>query len=301
VRIARLWAETGRAQEAVGIVESLIKRVIASGSSGLALGQIYEHRARIALAMRDRAAFETYAELCGVEYKKGKNALLHAKFARLIEQARLAEVSPATELEKLLAFEVEPLQTDDDSSVRARIAECVDGADRARCALTMLLQSTDSYLGHLFGVEETRLEPLAALPETAPDRELMSWVERWVRSERDLVANSAATTTTSEPPSTTETPPPYADSPTASTEVDGSGSVPALFTDSQERRFRAVLLLDGRMVQRRLVAVLVLQVQDEHRRRPPTALIAQIAALLADHGDVKGVAYDPPTTATRAN
>jgi hypothetical protein len=55
------------------------------------------------------------------------------------------------------------------------------------------------------------------------------------------------------------------------------------------------------MVLRRLVAVLVLQVQDENRRRPPSALIAQIAALLADHGDVKGVAYDPPATPARAN
>jgi tRNA A-37 threonylcarbamoyl transferase component Bud32 len=299
-RVARLWSETGRAEEAVAMMDSMIKNEMTSGSSGLAPGLLYEHRARIAISMRDRDAFEKYAELCGVEFKKGKNALLHAKFARLIEQARQVDLSPAIELEKLLAFEVEPFQTDDDSSVRARIAECVDGADRARCALTMLLQSTDSYLGHLFGVEEARLEPLAALPEAAPDRDLLQWVERWVRAERDLVLNASATTTTSEPPSTTETPS-YGESPTASTEADSSGAVPAFFSDSQERRFRAVLLLDGRTGPRRLVAVLVLQVQDENRRRPPTALMAQIAALLADHGDAKGVAYDPPSALTRAN
>jgi hypothetical protein len=151
----------------------------------------------------------------------------------------------------------------------------------------------------LFGVEETRLEPLAALPECAPEPDLLQWVERWARAERDLVMNANATTTSSEPPSTTESPA-QAESPTASTEADASGVVPALFTDAQEQRFRAVLLLDGRQTQRRLIAVLVLQVQDENRRRPPAGLMAQIAALLTDHGDVKGVAYDPPVAMTRA-
>jgi tRNA A-37 threonylcarbamoyl transferase component Bud32 len=292
--MARLWADTGRPNEAVELMDSLIASERELGTSGLTLGSMYESRARIAIAMGDRASFETYAELCASEYKKGKNPLLHAKFARLIEFARVSELSPQAELEKLLSFEVEPMQTDDDSSVRARLAECVDAADRARCALTILLQSTDSYLGHLFGVEETRVELLAALPEIAAEPDLVAWVEQWARSERELAVGSAsATTTVSEPPNSTETQP---ESPTASTEGEAGGAVPPLYVDSQDRRFRAVMLLDSRHPLRRLVAVLVLQVQDEHRRRPPTALMAQIAALLIDHGDVIGVAFDPATS-----
>jgi hypothetical protein len=74
--------------------------------------------------------------------------------------------------------------------------------------------------------------------------------------------------------------------------------VPDIYVDPQERRFRAVLLLDSRHALRKLVAVLVLQVEDEHRRRPPGALMAQIAGLLAEHGDVHGVAFDPETAAS---
>lgn len=292
--IARLWAETGREAEAVAMIEALLAYDVELGTSGLALGALFEDRARIALALRDRAAFELFAERCAVEYKKGKNALLHAKFARLIEHARQHDLSPAAELEKLLSFEVEPMQCDDDSSVRARIAECVDAADRARCALTILLQSSDSYLGHLFGVEQTRLEPLAALPEIAAESELLAWLENWVSAERDLAMRAPhSATTVTERPGATESQPPGET--TASTDGDSPGSVPATHVDSQDRRFRAVLLLDSRHPLRRLVAVLVLQVQDERRRQPPAALMGQIAALLIDHGDVNGVAFDPAT------
>src|SRR5205085_4105294 len=132
--------------------------------------------------------------------------------------------------------------------------------------------------------EETRVELLAALPEIAAEPELVAWVEQWARSERELALGSAgATTTVSEPPNTESLPP--SESRTASTEGEVGGAVPPLYVDSQDRRFRAVLLLDSRHPLRRLVAVLVLQVQDEQRRRPPTALMGQIAALLVDHGD----------------
>jgi hypothetical protein len=295
-RVARLWAETGREAEAVAMFDALLAQEVPLGTSGLALGVVFEHRARIALALRDRATFELYAERCAVEYKKGKNALLHAKFARLIEHARQHDLSPPAELEKLLSFEVEPMQSDDDSSVRARIAECVDAADRARCALTILLQSTDGYLGHLFGVEETRLEPLAALPEIAAESELLAWLESWVSSEREAAMGFVSSVTTvSEPPMSLDSQSPGET--TASTDGDSSGSVPAMHVDSQQRRFRAVLLLDSRHPLRKLVAVLVLQVQDEHRRHPPAALMGQIAALLIDHGDVNGVVFDPVTAA----
>jgi tRNA A-37 threonylcarbamoyl transferase component Bud32/tetratricopeptide (TPR) repeat protein len=290
--VARLWADTGRHAEAVEMMDALLAQETSLGTSGLALGALFEHRARIALSMRDRAAFETYAERCAVEYKKGKNSLLHAKFARLIEHARTLDVSPAAALEKLLSFEIEQVHNEDDGTVRARLDECVDAADRARSALTLLLQSTDSYLGHLFGVAEARLEPLAALPEVGAETELLAWIDTWVKNERELaVAAANATTTVSEPPTATESYPPGET--TASTEGE-CGSVPPIYTDSQDRRFRAVGLIDSRHAVRRLVAVFVHQVQDELRRRPTPSLLAQIAAQLADHGDAIGVALDLP-------
>ena len=113
------------------------------------------------------------------------------------------------------------------------------------------------------------------------------------------MGSSSFTTTVSEPPISLDSQSPG--DTTASTDGDSSGSVPAMHVDSQQRRFRAVLLLDSRHPLRKLVAVLVLQVQDEHRRHPRAALMGQIAALLTDHGDVNGVVFDPATAAnTRA-
>ena len=64
----------------------------------------------------------------------------------------------------------------------------------------------------------------------------------------------------------------------------------------KHRSFRAVLLVDLRGGTRRLVAVVVSQLNDEQRARPPQPLLAQIAAQLLDHGDVRGVGLDdsPP-------
>jgi hypothetical protein len=54
------------------------------------------------------------------------------------------------------------------STVVSRILECVDASDRARCALTMLLQSSDCYLGHLYGVQGESLRALAGVPQPKP-------------------------------------------------------------------------------------------------------------------------------------
>jgi hypothetical protein len=84
-------------------------------------------------------------------------------------------------------------------------------------------------------------------------------------------------------------------------EGDDQHGMPGLYVDPDGRSFRAVLLIDSRSSQRRLVAVLASQLNDEQRYRPPLPLLAQIAAQLIDHGDVRGVGLDEPMAPLLAN
>jgi hypothetical protein len=291
---ARLLAHVGRHAEAIEMIEGLLAEMEAMGSRGMTLGLFFESRARIAVAMGDRAAFDTYFEPCAREYARGKNPSLSAKLGRLLEHARQHGVAADEQFDVLLAADADGApDTTDESTVVTRLLECTDARDRARCALTMLLQSTDSYLGHLFGVGEAELTWLAGLPEALLDQEMVDWLGRWVRAERELAASAAAMPTTTSDGDVTGTEPPSAVSRTASADAEPArGEVTPVWVDAEGRRFRAVLLIDHRQEQRRIAAVLSLQLHGEQRGRPPLRLMTQIAGQLLDHGDVPGVAFD---------
>ncbi|HKP58416.1 MAG TPA: protein kinase [Polyangiales bacterium] len=289
---ARILAQIGKHEEGLALLEPLMQQAEEYGSSGLTLGLFYELRARVAIAAKDHEAFNHYLARCAHEYKKGKSSSINAKFARLLEYARHCGFrAPDSELEKLAVADGGTIGHDDDGTVVSRILECVDSRDRARCALTMLLQSTDSYLGHLFGIERDALVPLAALPENIPERTLTAWLEQWVNAERESLASVGAVQSTT---TVSDQPPALSDSVrTASAEeIENQNDISGVFVDQEGRSFRAVLLLDRRGGQRRLVAVLASQLNEDQRYRPPQALLAQIAAQLVDHGDVRGVSLD---------
>lgn len=276
--------QADQAEQAAAMVDGLIQGAEAMGSSGLALGVFYEARARVAIAMGDAQGFERYSAQCAHEYKKGRSSAVAAKYARLIEQAAscgLAPTLPDREDAALLAFEPES----EYNTVHSRIIECVDGPDRARCALTMLLQSTDAYQGFLYGMTRNGLVPLAGFPEPNTDPDLDAWLEHWVSSEREAISQSPSdsTATQSEPPTQPED-----DMTDDGTVEGGRRDVPAFYTDPDARRFQPLLLLtDGE--QPCLAAVLVLQQKPGRRAKPSERLMKQIAAQLIENRDVEGV------------
>jgi hypothetical protein len=208
-----------------------------------------------------------------------------------MEQARESGLAPdgAAPLASAWPTSLPPVAGEDDNTIVSRMLECVDSWDRARCALNMLLQSADRYLGHLYGVNENGLIPLANVPEIDPDPELERWVTRWLQAERELAAHAAAVTTaTVDVPSVPLEVPTTQAAPTESETAEARCGSPMRYVDSQKRELHAVMLVHTTGGQRKVAAVLALQA-DGGRRRPPPALLEQIARQLLAHKDVQGV------------
>jgi hypothetical protein len=271
--MAQALCAAGQHASAVRTIESAIAESEQLGSIGLALGQLYETRARIAIRMQDRQSYERFSQACAKEYKRSYNPALGARFAKLVEDARqddLTDVELPVEMRELL---LSAEGADEYNTVHSRILECVDDADRARCALTLLLQSTESAAGYLFGVLAGRPTLLAALPELAADDRLMAWVEARLTLERELSGDV-----------------------TGDQADDDRPSVSERFTESDGRTLEAVFLLGSVERETRIAAVLVLHVPPGPRILPPRPLMTEIAEELLGHGDVTGIQLDEAAT-----
>jgi hypothetical protein len=271
VGLALALARAGEHAEAVSTIEAVISDCQSFGSTGLLLGTFYETRARIAILMADRPAFERFCELCALEYKKAKNPMLSASFARLLDDARQQALTP-TENPALREL-FEPVDSEVvDQTVHHRMLECIDAADRARCALTLLLESTESCVGYLFGVRDGAVAPIAGLPDVLPDEGLAQWVEQRAKFE---VEQQVGATITDEGDG-----------------QDVDGEIPLRFTDGDGRCFEAIPMISPPKRQSWLVAMLAVQVTPGPRTLPPRPLLGQIAGELL--ADVSGVEVEGP-------
>jgi serine/threonine-protein kinase len=309
---ALTYASAGQFPQSLAIIDPLTQHVESIGARGLALGMFFEARARIAIAMRDRESFERAAERCAREYQRGQNPAVSAKFARLMDEARQHELAPAEAPDFELALRIAPEEPERDPNhtIVSRILECVDASDRARCALTMLLQSTESYLGHLYGVQGDRLVPLAGLPSVEAEPDLEQWMWRWLSAEREQAAQLQSIRTVNQRRSDDEDgdeelatvtemgddedvvdgemADPSPEMSTQTADISPVHEVAPDYVDAEGRRFHAVMLIQDSNRVRRIAAVLALHVESGFRRRPPARLLAQVAKQLLAHGDVRG-------------
>jgi hypothetical protein len=77
---------------------------------------------------------------------------------------------------------------------------------------------------------------------------------------------------------------------TCSLDAESRNEVPTYCTDVEGRRFKAVLLVGELKGERRIAAVLALQVTTKDYSRPSDQLLSQIADQLLENGDVDGMA-----------
>jgi len=149
-------------------------------------------------------------------------------------------------------------------TVQSRMLECVDRDDRARCALTLLLQSTESACGYLFGLRGTQPILLAALPDVPVDPGMSHWIE-------DCVQNTFGD----------------ADSMTKERSSDETRSVSMLrYTDAEGRGLEPVFLFGPQSSDRQVVAVLVLHLSADQRTLPSRRMLNDLASELMAHGDL---------------
>lgn len=274
VRLVELLSAGGQHDEAVTVIDGVIASAEQIGCAGLALGSLYESRARVAIRMSDTEAFDRAAQHCAAEYQKARNPALSARFARLLDdalQAHVAEGETAQDYRQLLAL---PAAETEYNTVHSRMLECVDTSDRARCALSLMLQSTDSDAGYLFGVRDRHAVLLAALPELPADADMCDWVDDCLQSA--LGADEFVTSDL------------HGDSATQST------GMPLRYTSSEGHDLDPVFLIASRDHVSEIAAVLVLRVAAgsrsvASRMTVPVGLMRELARELLDHGDVGGM------------
>ena len=268
--VAQALAQGGEHDKALRIISDVISASEALGMGGLSLGAVYETRARIAIWAGDKPTFERFAERCAAEYKKGKNPALTAKFARLLaeaQQKRISAVETTPEASELLALTYTETASE---TLNSQFIECVDHTERARCALTILLQSMDSFAGYLYGVSnDGRVNELASLPEVPADAALNRWLESCLRVELESQVSATATA--------------------EGDDDEPHSEVSTRFTDAEGRSFEPVFLTTRGERDDRIAAILVMHVQPGPRTVPPKDLLGQIAAQLLEHGDVSGI------------
>jgi len=190
----------------------------------------------------------------------------------LYEEAQEAGLHSGTRADEIVrAISLKPSESEFES-IHSRMAECLDASDRARCALTLLLQSTFSTTGYLYAVgADRRLGLVAALPDAPNDRELQRWVEQHATAWLDPAGAEVASGTE-----------------TISTVSDtgGASSAPEPFyCDFEGRRLEPALLItesDGKYA---LSGVLVLHMTPPRHVFPPRELCATIARELLAYGD----------------
>jgi hypothetical protein len=268
IAAALALARFGQPEEGLRILGSVMSEAEQMGKTGFSLGLIYETRARIALWSNDRPNFELYMQHCSALHDAEKFPAMGAALARLVDEGRQGGILP-TEVAANLRHSFRPSTVESEyETIHSRIAECVDLPDRARCALTLLLQNTVSSTGYLYGMTDARsLQLLAALPDL-PASDLDRWITQYARDTIDEEESATGT---------------------ASSSVTGSGRLaPLRYVDSEGRWFEAALLFDEGERGRVLVAALVLQVDATHRTMPAPELRNRIARELLGHGDVQG-------------
>jgi hypothetical protein len=261
--LARALAQSGRLPEAEQRLDAQIAQAESLGHSGVVLGTFYEERARCALALQDRAGFERFAERCAVQYRKGNQPVLNERFSRLLEQA-------GTQGGALLSLRPGPAQLSaraqaaQYAALQRRMRECLDDAERARCALTLLLQHLESFTGFLYRCEAAgpnlQLRQLASIPEDAADAGLIDWLASWA---------TAAQHATDEPTITRDV---HSERTVTGAEPEGE----LHYVDAHGSHFAAALLeLEDRSA--RCVAVLAFRVPASGRRAPDRGLTGTLA------------------------
>jgi tRNA A-37 threonylcarbamoyl transferase component Bud32/tetratricopeptide (TPR) repeat protein len=280
LQLAHALSKMGQHEEAIRRTETVIANIEGIGAMGFISGAAYETRARIALAVGDIEAFDRYAERCAREYGRFKNPVLLARLARLFAEARALTGGSFKSAPLFDELSTEATTNGVFVTVSSRMRECHDLEDRARCALTIILQHVESFAGYLYGLSKDGVTLLAGLPDAAPDVDLEPWLQRWTEAELASFGREPVT------------------------QKGGGGRrgsrPPNSFADRQGRVFEPLLMCGHFGEDEHAAAVMLIHVPANDRRACDRDLLTCLATELLERGDVSGVLLDHLPTDTQS-
>ncbi|MEY4582318.1 MAG: hypothetical protein RL701_7021, partial [Pseudomonadota bacterium] len=278
--LAQALSAAGRHTEAFEHLERMAAQLSALAMTGSATAYLFETAAWVALAADDAARFELWFAACALEYKKGHNSLFGARMARLFDAAhkrqmrviQLAGLLDETGLHVTMGAE--------QLLLRDRFGECVDRADRAHCALSLVLSQGERGSGYLFAAADDGLVLLGGIPSDQADEAAYAFMQAWYDHLPPGLLNEHACETAE-----IVTEPEASATQTELTYDDSEDPLPARLLTSDGREYEPIALLHSHEG-RALVGAFLLEVGRGTRVMPTRTLLTRIAELLYSHGDV---------------
>ncbi len=259
LQLVRAWAlaANGRTEAAL-LAEQVSERLLAQGVSGLYIGYAHEIRARIALALGNRADFDRFLAECSAIYNAHRNPALRAKGQRLRDAAR---INPLGSVERMMNATPDSANNFTMTRVGAVLQSCRDAGQRARLALTLMTKQSGALAGFLFGLHDRGIECIA----TVGDRTLPPPVLAQVQAYLSDVTDAEATTSTD-------------------SEVTSPGTIEWLADDGT--RYRPVLISHQAGGQLVVTGIALLVVSASGKFDYPADLAREVSRASANLGDV---------------
>ncbi len=165
-------------QDALTLADTVIERLVNMGSSGLLLGLAYEARARIAIAQRDKAAYEQYTKLCQQTFAPANNPALVAKCRRLKREAQRLHLVPISA----------PVQSGTARGVgntilKSKLRSANGASERGRVVLTILAEQSGATDGVLYRMTEDGPVFMASIGTLQPNALIEAMVRDYIAGE----------------------------------------------------------------------------------------------------------------------
>ena len=275
--LARALCQLGRCEPAAAHAQAAVDALLAQSSIGLQLGLACEVRARIASRARDAAGFEHFGQMCAEQYRLSENRALSARYERLVQEAKAAELAIREEL-----LDAGDYSSTASGSLASQITSVMEGCqgprERAQRCLELLVKRSRSLGGFLF----TLVDQLPQVTSTLDDRELPERIERMVLEylQDEMRAHGVTETLT------------------ATQLGDDHVDMTADWTSDAGALYRPIMLSHSADEGYAIVGVAVLRVDAKNTFVPPLELASDLSRFVYDQGDVSAfIAAAPPRRA----
>lgn len=269
--LALAQAALGETDAAIENAEMVINELEKSNITGLILGRAYETRARVAIAVKDKESFGSFAKRCAELYRIEENPVLAAKYQRLSQAALKAGLLAYNDVQQPDSNQAVMAVSLANQTVYTIISTCRDRKQRTERILRLLIEHCGAAGGLLFGAQKNGLSCLSRTNDgfsQETESELKKLAELYLEAE---IEESTIVTMTI----------------VDHTAAQEAGSCLAL-TLSDGKRFEPLVLTakhndeDKRLV----VGLAALISGDERIKRPADELIYAISNALLENGDV---------------